>query len=391
MELRRARSLVGYWVDGDLVLDDYLAVTPEDGEKQGIAVDGTAVEILNRFEEWTDPDSVTRDFNGYDPASVAEAVEALVDAGLLRTKEEAADEDLVLDKWSSWGPSARFFHFSTKDTAYITHEGAATDTEVAAWRVAARTEIEESGPPPEPFSRRPDAKRIRLTRAFLPLQRDFGDVLLSRRTHRHFTTDTVPLRSFSTILHYTFAPMHFIDAGVLGTLTLRTSPCGGARHESECYIVVRNVESIPPGLYRYSQDDHSLEVVSQEFGDEELNRLVFGQRMITTAGFAVFLTLNVHRAMYKYRNARMLRTVLLDTGHLAQTFALCTTAVGLGPSQNDAFRDTELEAALGIDGAGETALYVLGAGVPARRADGLPVSDTPEEIERQIAEGAKNL
>lgn len=390
MELRRARSLVAYWMNGELVLDDFLAPTPPNGEKQGLAVDGTVVDLLGEFDEWTEPDVVAARLEDHDPRSVLEAVDALTEVGLLRTKDEADTEDLVMERWNAWGPSATYFHFDTKDTAYLSSERAAGDAEAFARRNDVRAAIESSGPAPEPVTRRPDAARIRLTRSFLPLQRDFGDVLLSRRTHRHFTTDAVPVRSLSTILHYTFAPMHFFDAGILGQLQLRTSPCGGARHESECYVVVRNVESVPPGLYRYSADDHSLEVVDPDFAQEDLEHIAFGQKMITSAGFVCFLTVNVHRAMYKYRSARMLRTVLLNTGHLAQTFALVTTAVGLGPAQNDAFHDTALEAALGVDGASETAVYQLSAGVPARRADGQPIAEshTDEESTIAVARGA---
>ncbi len=383
MELRRTRSLVAYWVDGELVLDNYLAST-ENGEKEGIVVDGTAVDLLGQFEDWTDPAAVAVGIEGVDPESVAEAIDALAEAGLLITKDEAVEDDLLAERWESWGQSARFFHFDTKDTAYLSNAEVINDPRAAELHDDVRSQIRESGPAPEPYSRRPDAPRIRLPRAFLPLQRDFGDVLLSRRTHRHFTTDAVPLLSLSTVLHYTFAPMHFYDAGMLGTVMLRTSACGGARHETECYVVIRNVESLPPGLYRYSPDDHSLEVVSTDFTQEQLERITFRQSMITTAGFVVFLTLNVRRAMYKYRSARMLRTVLLSSGHLAQTFALCATAVGLGPCQTDAFRDRELETALGVDGFAETALYVLAAGVPARRTDGFPVEDSAADLEQEI-------
>lgn len=386
MELRRARSLMAYWVNGEIVLDDYLDRTSESGEKNGVAVDGNALDILSRFEDWTEPEKAVESFDGYDRDSLLEAVNALAEAGLLRTRADAEEEDRVVDQWQVWGQAAQFFHFDTKDTAYISVEGASSDPEIKAGRESIFREIRASGPAPEIFKRNPDADRIMLTRAFLPMDREFSDVLVSRRTHRVFTGGPVPLRSFATVLHYTFGPMHFYDAGVLGTVMLRTSPCGGARHENECYVAVRNVESVPPGLYRYSPPDHSLEVVSRDFTDEQLDRLAFSQRMVTTAGFVCFLTLNLQRAMFKYRSGRMLRTVLLNTGHVAQTFALCATAVGLGPCQTDAFRDSELEATLGVDGVAETAVYVLAAGVPARRTDGHPVEDAPDEVARRIPE-----
>jgi hypothetical protein len=47
--------------------------------------------------------------------------------------------------------------------------------------------------------------------------------------------------------------------------------------------------------------------------------------------------------------------------------------LGLGPFQTAAFRDSEVERALGIDGVNEGVLYLLGAGPPAGRIDGAPV------------------
>ncbi|MEQ4721860.1 SagB/ThcOx family dehydrogenase [Nonomuraea sp. B19D2] len=386
MELRRARSLVGYWIDGELVLDNYLDAASETGERNGVAVDGPSIDILEQFGDWTDPETVPDRLDRYDASSVRDAIKALAEAGLLRTRDEATIEDRVMDAWQPWGEPATFFHFGTKDTAYVSVDGAVADAGMAARREEIRAEIAADGPPPAVFARNSDVKRIYLTRAFLPLRRDFGEVLVSRRTHRTYKDEPVPLRSLSTVLHYTFAPMYFYDAGMLGNLMLRTSPCGGARHESECYVVVRNVEQIPPGVYHYSPEDHSLEIVSAGVDEQLMDRVLFSQKMITTAGFVCFLTVNLPRAMYKYRSARMLRTVLLNTGHLAQTFALCSTAVGLGPAQNDAFSDSEVESMLGIDGISETAMYVLAAGVPDRRTDGFPIEDGHEDLERRVGE-----
>ena len=54
--------------------------------------------------------------------------------------------------------------------------------------------------------------------------------------------------------------------------------------------------------------------------------------------------------------------LFLDQGHVAQTFVLAATALGLGAWQTAAFHDSEIEGVLGVDGVEETALYALGAG-----------------------------
>ncbi|RZS44737.1 SagB-type dehydrogenase family enzyme [Herbihabitans rhizosphaerae] len=369
MKFRRTRSLVGYWSEGEFVLEDYLTEKSSDvDEDNAVVVDEATLRLLDKFDDWTDVDAVAAELPDYSAESVREAVDTLVDAGLLRTPEMAEREDQLAVEWAHWSQEARFFHFGTKDAVYIgdddEHRSAAAEVALA------------SGPPPEIFKSYPDAPRVRLPRAFLPLRGEFGEVLLSRRTHRAFTPTPVGLRELATVLHYTFAPMYFVDAREYGTLFMRTSPGGGARQELEAYVGVLNVDGVTPGLYHYNVEQHSLELIDPDFAAADVDRLAFGQQMAVTSGFVVFMTALVQRAAYKYRHPRTLRMIMLDAGHLAQTFNLVCTAAGLGPFQTAAFRDTEVERALGIDGIAETALYLLGAGNPAGPVDGRPIDMT---------------
>ncbi len=363
--LRRARTLIVYWHGGDLVVENYLAARSTDADTDNAyVVDELTIRLLDRFDDWTDPDLVAKDFDGYEPESVRAAIDQLAAAGLLCTREAAAAEEELERTWAHWSQEARYFHFGTKDACYIGDD--------EQHRRATLELVTASGPPPQIFKTYPQAPRVYLPRAFQPLRADFGDVLRRRRTHRTFTGEPVPLTTLSTVLHHTFGPMHFVDAGPLGTLMLRTSPGGGARHELECYVGVLDVQGLDPGLYHYCAENHSLELLDPRFDAARLDRLAFGQRMATSAGFVCFVTAVFERAMYKYRHPRTYRMVLLDAGHLAQTFALTCTALGLGPFQTAAFRDSEVEAALGLDGFAEGALYLLGAGVPVDTVDGLP-------------------
>jgi len=70
------------------------------------------------------------------------------------------------------------------------------------------------------------------------------------------------------------------------------------------------------------------------------------------------------RTMWKYRNPRAYRVVLLDAGHLGQTFCLTATRLGLAAFGTAALRDSLIEKDLGIDGVSESVLYVLGVGLP---------------------------
>ncbi len=71
------------------------------------------------------------------------------------------------------------------------------------------------------------------------------------------------------------------------------------------------------------------------------------------------------RTMWKYPHPRAYRVVLLDAGHLGQTFCLTATRMGLAPFSTAALKDSLIEKDLGIDGISESVLYVTGFGLPA--------------------------
>jgi SagB-type dehydrogenase family enzyme len=74
------------------------------------------------------------------------------------------------------------------------------------------------------------------------------------------------------------------------------------------------------------------------------------------------------RTRWKYDYARAYRAVLIEAGHLCQTFCLTATSLGYAPFCTTAFADSKIEKALGIDGISESALYVTGAGMRPEKA-----------------------
>lgn len=373
MKYRRSRSLILYWHEGEITVENYLEPkSSEVEEDNAVAIDLPALELLSHFDDWTDPASVALAVPEHDPESITEAAEQLAEVGLLVTPDNVEREERLLTEWANWGEEARYFHFSTKNAVYT---GDSKEQRLAD----ARWVRETGGPPPPIFKTYPDAPRVYLPRTFVPLNRDFGTVLTNRRTHRAFTGEPVNLQVFSTLLFMTFGPMMLFDSGDLGTLMLRTSPCGGARHELEAYVAVLDVDGIEPGLYHYSPENHALELLDGSFDRSRVHRLSYESEMCTPTAFACFVTAVFARTMWKYRHPRAYRVTTLNAGHMGQTFDLTATALGLGPWQTAAFRDDELEAALGIDGFSEGALYMFGAGIP------IPMASTGQPTELKLA------
>lgn len=355
-----------YWHNGELTAENYLSRRSPAEAGNALAVEPLVLDVLDRFEQWREDDQVATSFTHYDDTSVIATIKNLADCGLLHTRESVADEAQFLTAWQSWGEEARFFHFGTKNADYVAGD------ERRQMQLRRQLREEAAGPPPAIFKSYPDARRLYLTRAFLPLDRTFGEVLTNRRTHRHFTGASVDQRELATILFYTFAPMWFCDADVFGTLMMRTSPSGGARHELEGYVAVFDVDGVDPGLYHYNAENHSLELLSEDFDRPAMNELTYDMGMPAASAFVCIVTAVFGRTMYKYHHPRNYRVTLLGAGHLGQTFSLTATALGLGAWQTIVFRDDELESCLGIDGYSEGALYLLGAGHPVTTTQGLP-------------------
>ena len=81
------------------------------------------------------------------------------------------------------------------------------------------------------------------------------------------------------------------------------------------------------------------------------------------------------RVAWRYRSARAYRVVLIEAGHLAQTFCLTATALGLAPFCTGALADSVIEGDLGLDGLDQPVMYAVGAGACGYRGTGSRTKD----------------
>jgi SagB-type dehydrogenase family enzyme len=126
-----------------------------------------------------------------------------------------------------------------------------------------------------------------------------------------------------------------------------------------------NVDDVDPGLYHYDARDHALELISSGATPLAARDYCAGQPYVADAAALFIMTGVFARTMWKYQHPRAYRVVLLDAGHLGQTFCLTATRMGLAPFCTAALKDTLIEGDLGIDGISESVLYITGIGMPA--------------------------
>src|SRR5437764_14249341 len=191
---------------------------------------------------------------------------------------------------------------------------------------------------------------------------EFPTILPARLSWRQCSHVPVELCTLSTLLGLTFGIQQSVDFLGLGRLPLKTSPSGGARHPIEAYVLALRVVGLHRGLYHYAPDSHCLELLKPGASSQQVIRLLAGQSWYGSVAAVVLMTAVFPRDQWKYQYPRAYRAVLLDAGHVCQTFCLLATWLGLAPVCAVALADSEAEKIAGVAGVTEAVIYAAGVG-----------------------------
>lgn len=149
-------------------------------------------------------------------------------------------------------------------------------------------------------------------------------------------------RALSELLYLTYGEIDELTAPRIATFLRKTSPSGGARHPTEAYVVARDVEDVPHGIYHYSVKNHELELLTENVSDIYEHSPGIHE---SEAKLAILHGSRIERNMMKYKFSRSYTVILQDMGHLLQTCRLVSIAMGypwrpirhIDPSVHDLF------------------------------------------------------
>jgi SagB-type dehydrogenase family enzyme len=325
---RRSRSLVFYWEDGRLVAHNYRTLTRS-------AVDPVVVPFLHDFDRMEAPRDVVETLARHELLEPAKAQKA------------ANGPD-----WRAWGTLAEAFHFGTRDVEW------SQDPVRDERRLTRRARFR---PMPPSVKSAPPRARVTPLPAVRPAG-EFVDTLLHRRTWRDFGRRKVPLDQLATLLRLTWGVQHWGIVRGQGRVALKTSPSGGACHAGEVYLLAVRVDGLAPGLYHYQPHRHRLVRVRSGASAEDISRYLPGQPWFRPASALFLMTAVFARNQWRYATARAYRSVLVDAGHLCQTFCLTASWLKLAPFCTMSLADSAIDGDLGLDGVSEGVVYVAGVG-----------------------------
>ncbi|HVI43738.1 MAG TPA: SagB family peptide dehydrogenase [Chitinophaga sp.] len=337
--IRRAFSLLQYWKDGSMTIENYLTGT-------SLTANLLVLDILSAATNPVYSHELSNRFL-HIPA-INDIIHQMIRLNLLLIAGSRREQhDRRLEENWKWDLNAKYFHYGTASVKYN------FDQEEV------RRQLEKKAvthPPPSPFKTSDNTTKIKLDDPFLPPV-DFWDVLLRRRTCRNFKDTPISKSAFSSFVKLVAGYSRFYDDAKIDKRVIKTSPSGGARHPVELYAFVKNVESIEPAVYHYEVETNALTFVNHLPARKQLLDFFSGQHWVSNAAVTFIFTAMVQRSMWKYDHSRAYRVLLLDCGHLGQTFHLSATALQLGVFTTAAIQDKKIEKFLKIDGIQEIVLY----------------------------------
>ncbi len=309
--------------------------------------------LLNFCSKWRSMVQTSNALKQYTQSSISKSITNLLRNRLLILKDSAEDrfEQKFSNKWL-WPLATRHYHFASK-----LDEQQSDPFEVRKYYekyLSRKTQ-------PSIYKQYLGTRRVRLS-SILGREAPLFKTMRERITTRKFSGQSISRSQLSRIIYHTWGKLSMIQTEEFGQLLHKSSPSAGARHPIEAYVVVNKVEGVEPGIYHYSAKNNALELLRKGDFRDLCIKFSAGQTWTRETSAFFIMSAVVQRTAWKYRIPRVYRALLLDAGHLSQTFLLASTGLGLGAFCIGILSDSTIEKELGLDGVNEIALFAVGVG-----------------------------
>ncbi|MFH1141633.1 MAG: SagB/ThcOx family dehydrogenase [Chloroflexota bacterium] len=183
-------------------------------------------------------------------------------------------------------------------------------------------------------------------------QVSLGEALLKRRSVREYADRPLTLEEVSQLL--------WAAQGLTADWGGRTAPSAGALYPLELYLVAGSISGLPPGVYRYMPQEHSLFKAADGDPRASLAQATLDQAWVKEAAADIVVAAVYERTTRKY-GEKGIQYVHIEAGHAAQNLLLQATAMGLGAVPVVAFYDEQVVSILGLP-ENTRPLYILPVG-----------------------------
>lgn len=151
---------------------------------------------------------------------------------------------------------------------------------------------------------------------------------------------------------------------IMADAILKTSPSGGARHPTEGYLFALSIDGLDRGIYHFNVEQSSLDRVDGLTLDADKIFDLFSGPLRAKFEVQAFVVLSsvFERNMYRYREPRTFRTVLMDVGHLLGTTDVVSKSLGINCLVQHGIDDRGIAELLGLNPLVEGIIWAVALG-----------------------------
>ena len=259
-----------------------------------------------------------------------DGVQSLIERGLLQATAPRSEDSSFLERYHRFVCDYPFSDYSQPNHW-------AKDREQMAL-------YGKESPPPPPYT---DLKSYVGKRWDLPVP-EF------RRLSHGAPPSISPMTAVATALAGTLQATGSIDGGDFGPWLRKACPSGGARHPTEVRLSIRGLPEIEDGMWLYDAQRHQL----------LYEKALFAGATEKGGSICWNFVSRVERPMWRYRDARSLRPVIIDAGHVVHSVRMFLSTMGFGLSSTTV-SDNDIED-FDFDAPTLARFWMVGAGLRSR-------------------------
>lgn len=345
MKFRRASTLAVSLDAGQIVVYNFMS-----GDK--FACSAECLDFLSALDKWETAEDLFRRSLYSGEKVFQESIMKLLELKAIHIKgtPEAKLDDLYRHQWQ-WGDSAGIFHFSIRNTRFISGP--------SARRLMRKRKVLRRSPP----LTQPNGRMARVVA--LPatdISAEPFALMRKRRSRREFDRSSITRQMLADCLFAGNGIVEFVEDKDFGRLPLAMTPSGGARNPFELYAYASRVEGLAAGFYHYDAVRHTLGLVRR--GKVDVPAMLGTQKWPAAAAAIILMVAHFPRTMWKYPMPIAYRVVAMEAGFIGQNIALAATHAGLSAVPSGAFKDSLVEGYLKIPAVESAVLLSMSIGRP---------------------------
>jgi SagB-type dehydrogenase family enzyme len=191
---------------------------------------------------------------------------------------------------------------------------------------------------------------------------DLSKAIFARRSHRKFKKEPLSIEELSYLLWATQGIKKVIKQDEKPYCTMRNVPSAGARHPFETYLLIHDVRTLSPGMYRYLPFEHKLcHLFPVENQKKAILEATFQQKFTAECSAVFIWSCIPYRAEWRY-SVFAHKAMLLDAGHICQNLYLACETIEAGTCAIAAYSQDKVDALIGVDGMDEFSVYLSPVG-----------------------------